>query len=187
MFKTIYADPPWAEHGGGKIQRGADKFYPLMSTNEIISLRPFIDDIACDDCHLYLWVTNNFLEDGLRVVKGWGFKYITTITWLKGMVNQDRDDAVKTSYTLQRCGLGQYFRGLTEHCLFAKRGKPPYKTADGKRCQGRTGFIAERTEHSEKPEQMRGMIELVSYSPFIELFARKEHKGWEVWGNEVET
>lgn len=181
IFKTIYADPPWAEYGGGKLKRGADKFYPLMSTDEIISLKDFVNDIACDDCHLYLWVTNNFLRDGLRVINEWGFKYITMITWLKGILGQEG------FYKLQRPGLGQYFRGLTEHCLFTKRGRPPYKAIDGKRCQGRTGFIAERTEHSKKPEQMRKMIETVSYAPFIELFAREEHKGWEVWGDEVKT
>jgi len=84
-----------------------------------------------------------------------------------------------------RFGLGQYFRGITEHCLFGVKGVLPYKTFDGKRQQGVTGFGAPRTKHSVKPEDMRRMIEKVSYASYIELFARKETSGWDVWGNEV--
>lgn len=167
-FKTIYADPPWMEHGGGKIQRGADRHYPLMKTSEIANL-PIRDLADPNGCHLYLWVTNNFLEDGFKIVKAWGFEYITLITW-----NKDR------------IGLGQYYRGLTEHCIFASTKKRlPYKIKDGKRQQGRTGFYAPKQEHSVKPVEMREMIERVSYGPRIELFARKKYAGWDCWGNEV--
>ena len=84
-------------------------------------------------------------------------------------------------------GLGQYYRGLTEHCLFASTKKRlPYKMADGKRCQGVTGFSEPKTIHSSKPDSMRNVIEWVSYAPRIELFAREHHAGWDVWGNEVE-
>lgn len=82
-------------------------------------------------------------------------------------------------------GLGQYFRGKTEHCLFGVRGNLTYKIVDGKRQQGVTGFFAPRTEHSKKPEDMREMIETVSYAPRIELFARERFDGWDCWGNEV--
>ena len=139
-YHTIYADPPWIERGGGKIKRGADRHYPLMSTKDIMALD--VPSIAADDCHLYLWVTNNFLPDGLKVMDAWGFRYVTTITWMK-----------------DRMGLGQYFRGLTEHCLFGVRGKLPYKVIDGKRQQGKTGFFEKKREHSRKPVQMREMIE----------------------------
>jgi N6-adenosine-specific RNA methylase IME4 len=165
-YKTIYADPPWKESGGGKIKRGADRHYPLMATKDIMALR--VNEIADDDCHLYLWVTNNFLKDGLKVMEAWGFRYVTTITWTKDKV-----------------GLGQYFRGKTEHCLFGVKGKPPYKIVDGKRQQGVTGFLAERGKHSEKPQEMRTMIETVSYEPYIELFARRTFANWDCWGNEV--
>lgn len=84
-----------------------------------------------------------------------------------------------------RIGLGQYFRGLTEHCLFGIRGKLPYKVIDGKRQQGKTGFFEKKREHSRKPVQMREMIEKVSYPPFIELFARERFDGWDAWGNEI--
>lgn len=144
-----------------------------MKTEEICSLRVNgvpVRDLAEDNAHLYLWVTNNFLEDGLEVVKAWGFRYVTLITWPK-----------------TRFGLGQYFRGQTEHCMFCVRGVLPYRTKpDGKRAQGRTLLDPWLGEHSEKPEQMRQWIELVSHPPYIELFARYKAPGWEAWGNEVD-
>jgi len=84
-----------------------------------------------------------------------------------------------------RKGLGQYYRGKTEHCLFARKGVLPYRTKNGKRQQGVTGFVEARGRHSAKPKTMREMIEVVSYSPRLEMFAREKHKGWDVWGNEV--
>jgi N6-adenosine-specific RNA methylase IME4 len=167
-FNTIYADPPWMERGGGKIKRGADRHYPLMKTSEIMALP--IQNIASENCHLYLWVTNNFLPDGLMVMKAWGFRYVTTITWIK-----------------DRIGLGQYFRGITEHCLFGVKGHLPYKVIDGKRQQGKTVIVAPKGQHSEKPEEMRQMIEKVSYGPYIELFARKASPGWCVWGDQIQS
>ena len=168
-YKVIYADPPWNESGGGKIKRGADAHYDLMKTKDIIQLP--VHDLADENCHLYLWVTNNHLIDGLKVMQAWGFKYKTMITWTK-----------------DRFGLGQYFRGITEHCLFGVKGTLPYKVDPntGKRQQGVTGFFAKRTVHSRKPQEMRDMIEKVSYSPRIELFAREQHYGWDVWGDEVD-
>lgn len=167
-YRTIIADPPWYESGGGKIKRGADRHYSLMTTNEIIALHSLIYEISDKDCHLYLWTTNNFLKDGLRVMMEWGFRYVTMITWVK-----------------DRIGLGQYFRGITEHCLFGVKGKLPYKIIDGKRQQGITVIQVPKTKHSRKPEELRQMAELVSYPPRIELFAREVHEGWDCWGNEV--
>ena len=170
MYKTIYADPPWMERGGGKIKRGADRHYPLMTTKEICALP--VEQIAdADGCHLYLWTTNNFLPDALEVVKAWRFEYVTLITWQK-----------------DRQGLGQYYRGITEHCIFARTKKAlPYKIEDGKRQQGLTGFYAPKARHSEKPLEMRRMIEKVSYAPRVELFARQACEGWDAWGNEIES
>lgn len=178
-YKTIYADPPWMEAGGGKIKRGADRHYPLMKTKDIINLP--VADIADDNCHLYLWTTNNFLQDALKVIEAWGFKYKTKITWVKSIVEED--GRIK----LQNAGLGQYFRGLDEVCLFGVKGSLPYKTLEGKRQQGKTVFFAPRGEHSEKPEEMRNMIEVVSHAPYIELFARKKVDRWDSWGNEVKN
>jgi N6-adenosine-specific RNA methylase IME4 len=170
-YQIIYADPPWMERGGGKIKRGADRHYDLMKTSDICNLP--IKDIAADNAHLYLWTTNNFLTDALKVMESWGFKYKTLITWKKNLV-----------------GLGQYFRGNTEHCLFGVRGNLPYKIIDGKRQQGVTGFDANRREHSKKPDEMVSMIIKVSDRPGynkIELFARDKKEGWDSWGNEIES
>lgn len=140
-----------------------------MPVKDIMAL-PIGELADSEGCHLYCWTTNNYLPAALECIKAWGFEYITTITWLK-----------------DRVGLGQYYRGLTEHCLFASTKKRlPYKMADGKRCQGVTGFSEPKTVHSRKPDSMRNMIEWVSYAPRIELFAREHHAGWDVWGNEVE-
>lgn len=169
-YKTIYADPPWWESGGGKIKRGADRHYPLMKTEEIIALKSMIEGISADNAHLYLWSTNNHLIDAFKVMQEWGFRYVTMITWVK-----------------DRQGLGQYFRGLSEHCLFGVKGRLPYKVVGGKRQQGLTAFLAPKGRHSQKPEEMRRMIEKVSYPPFIELFARERVEGWDAWGNEVQN
>lgn len=179
LYKTIMADPPWPEHGGGKIKRGADRHYPLMSVAEIKAIQV----PAMDDAHLYLWVTNNYLSDGIEVMKAWGFKRKTTITWVKGKVLENGH------IILENPGLGQYFRGLTEHLLFGVRGKVPYKLdpITGKRMQGKTVIVAPRGRHSEKPEEAYRMVERVSYGPFLEMFARKERPGWAVWGNEVRS
>jgi len=168
-YSTILADPPWNESGGGKIKRGADRHYPLMKTKDIIALP--IAELAEDNAHLYLWVTNGHLPDGLAVLSAWGFQYKTCITWAK-----------------DRFGIGQYFRGQTEHVLFGVRGNIPYRTRqDGKRAQGRTLITAPRQAHSQKPEEMRAMIQVVSPGPYLELFARETYPGWDCWGDEVKS
>jgi len=165
-YNTIYADPPWPEHGGGIIRRGANRHYDLMSVREITELP--VRDLAAGNAHLYLWTTNNYLHDAIHIMNAWGFRYITTITWAK-----------------DRFGLGQYFRGQTEHCLFGIRGYLPYKMIEGKRQQGTTLLQAPRREHSRKPDEMRTLIERVSYPPYIELFARATAPGWDTFGKEV--
>lgn len=171
-YRTILADPPWLERGAGKIKRGADRHYPLMSTAAICQLP--VSQWAAADAHLYLWVTNNFLPDGLDVMKAWGFRYVTKITWFK-----ERDGK-------PQIGLGQYYRGATEDCLFGVRGACEYRTTpEGKRAQGVTGIIAPRGVHSEKPDELRTVIEQVSHGPYLEMFARRESPGWDVWGNEA--
>lgn len=167
-YQTVMADPPWEERGAGQIKRGADRHYPLMKTRDIAALP--VPEWAAADAHLYLWVTNNFLEDGLLVMGAWGFRYVTKITWMK-----------------DRPGLGQYFRGITEDCLFGVRGRIPYQlTEDGHRLQGLTGFFeAPRGEHSAKPDELRRMAEKVSPGPRLEMFARRPADGWDLWGNEA--
>lgn len=173
-YHTLYADPPWHESGGGKIKRGADRHYGLMKTKDIMT---YLDDngiapLISPDAHLYLWTTNNFLKDALSVMEAWGFRYVTIITWNKE----------------GNIGLGQYFRGTTEHCLFGVRDRLPYRLSpDGKRQQGRTGLSAPKGKHSEKPAQMRAWIEKVSHPPYLELFAREAHIGWDCRGKECDN
>lgn len=164
-YKTVYADPPWNEQGGGKIKRGADRHYPLMKTKDIIELAYPLRDIIDDNSHLYLWVTNNFLPDGLEVMKFWGFRYITNLVWVKNYF-----------------GLGQYFRGQHELLLFGVRGKL-LSMASPRNVP--SVIKADRTFHSQKPKEAYDYIELTSPEPRIELFSRKKREGWDAWGNEV--
>jgi N6-adenosine-specific RNA methylase IME4 len=168
-YQTILADPPWAEVGGGKICRGAQGHYSLMKQKDLLELASQVKRVTAPDAHLYLWVTNTFLEDGLELARAWGFEYKTLITWGK-----------------DRFGLGQYFRGQTEQCIFAVKGVLPYKVEEGKRQQGRTLITAPRMEHSSKPLEMRTMIERVSYGPRLELFGRKVPAEWDAIGLELE-
>lgn len=124
-----------------------------------------------ENAHLYLWVTNNFLEDGLKVMRELGFRYITNIVWKK-----------------DRIGLGQYFRGQHELCLFGVKGRLPYKhqvSATRSSCTESTVIEAPRRKHSQKPDEMYGKIENTSYPPYVEIFAREEREGWDSWGDEV--
>jgi N6-adenosine-specific RNA methylase IME4 len=168
-YKTILADPPWYESGGGKIKRGADKHYSLMKTKDIMY---YMSQIPMDDnAHLYLWVTNNFLLDGIAVMESLGFRYVTNRVWIKDKI-----------------GLGQYFRGQHELLLFGIKGRLPYKqsTTDTRsKCIISTIIKAKRTKHSQKPRQVYVDIEKTSYPPYLEVFAREHREGWDVWGNEI--
>lgn len=198
-YKTITADPPWKESGGGKIKRGADRHYPLMSLRDIDrTIRTCPKFLPADDAHLYLWVTNSFLPEGLELMRLLGFRYVTNTAWVK-MKDWDFDgipvdqEEEYTSFleiatwSLQK-GLGQYQRGAHELLLFGTRGKamvppPPDRLPSvvfAPRVQ-RSG----KDKHSAKPEEFYKRIELVSPGPFLELFAREPRKNWEVWGNEV--
>jgi N6-adenosine-specific RNA methylase IME4 len=187
-YKTIYADPPWPERGSGKCKRGADKHYPLMKVKDIAAM-PVQALRHPDGCHLYLWVTNNYLEDGLAVMKAWGFEYTTMITWAKAAILATVHEKGKTDWLkvqMEKPGLGQYYRGLTEHCLFGTYKAPAYRTRlDGKRAQGKTLVMSPRQSHSTKPEPMRRYIEEVSHEPRVELFARQSYSAWDSWGNEM--
>lgn len=167
-YKTIYADPPWFERGGGKMVRGANRHYDLMKTPAIMEMKvpELVDPVGC---HLYLWVTNSFLRDGFKVMEAWGFRYINMITWVKDQM-----------------GIGQYYRGGTEQLLFGVSGRLPYKVDDqGKRMQAPTVIFEPAGPHSVKPSRARVVIEKVSYGPRVELFARRNYAGWDSWGNQV--
>jgi len=167
-FKTIVADPPWNECGGGKVKRGADRHYPLMKTRDIIPLMQtvlFKHQPDPSGCHLYLWVTNNFLRDGLEVMDALGFRYVTMRTWAK-----------------DRFGLGYYYRGQTESCLFGVMGKLPPMSRGQSTLVG--GGLVKRGRHSAKPKVFFDEVEKVSPGPRLEVFARGPRENWSVWGNE---
>lgn len=171
MFKTVLIDPPWNQKGGGKIKRGADRHYGLMKEKEIqIVIDKQISDKMEKDAHMYMWVANNHLPEAIRIIENLGFKYITNIVWAKS-----------------RFGLGRYFRGQHEICLFATRGRGWGCRTGANNVSSLLGkSLISPTKHSKKPEEMYELIESRSEGPYLELFARNTRPGWTSWGDEVE-
>lgn len=173
-FKTIYADPPWQfQNRTGKVAPEHKRLnrYPTMTLDDIKKLP--VNDIADDQSHLYLWVPNALLPEGLDVMKSWGFEYKTNIIWEK---------VRKDGYPDGR-GVGFYFRNVTEILLFGIKGSNN-RTLQ----QGRTQVNLIRTmkrEHSRKPDEFINLIEGCSNPPFVELFARGERDNWTLWGNQA--
>ena len=170
MFRTILMDPPWHERGGGKIKRGADKHYPLLKTKEIL---PVV--FQCEhwksiapNSHLFMWVTNNFLADGLWLMDALNYRYVTNLVWMK-----------------EKIGLGQYFRGQHEILLFGTRGRKPTEPRT-ERKDIPSVIQARKGRHSAKPEESYTIIEERSRGPYLELFSRNNREGWTRWGNEIE-
>lgn len=184
-FGVIMADPPWPEQGGGKVVRGAQRHYDLMSLKDIVALP--VEPIVEDDAMLFLWVTNSYLLPKKRgalsaidVVHAWGFEYRNKFTWTK----YDRD-----RHCLQRPGLGQWTRGTDEVCLFCVRGKPAYPVDEtGKRIQYPNSLLQPRTEHSRKPAEMMIRAEMMgkALGARLEMFARSERPGWTSIGNGID-
>lgn len=161
-FRTILADPPW-DIGQMDGRYGAHKHYDLMPLERITHLP--VADLAADNAHLYLWVINGAIREGIDVMEAWGFTYRAPLTWIK-----------------PRYGLGQYLRQQTEHLLLGTRGRAPVKF----RGQG-TWMYAPLQDHSHKPEEQYAMIERLSDGPYLELFARRRRPGWIAWGNEIDA
>ena len=156
------------ERGGGRVKRGADRHYPLLRKHEIIEvmLTSGVWNPNRNGCHLYLWITNNHRAAGEFVMEALGFRYITMRTWAK-----------------DRIGLGQYWRGQTEHVLFGVMGKMPALVKTESTLIGKG--IVPRGKHSAKPDIFYKEVERVSPGPRLEMFARASRKGWDAWGNEV--
>ena len=160
-YKTILADPPWDIEQRGHY--GAINHYDLMPLDSIKAMP--IKDLADENAHCWLWVTNGAIRQGYEVLEAWSFAVKGVLTWVK-----------------PRPGLGNYLRNATEHLLFAVRGKEPPRF----KCQPSWTF-APRQEHSHKPEEQFVIIERISPGPYLELFARRKQKGWDAWGNEVRS
>lgn len=168
-YQIIYADPPW-RYDQKSLQGAAEKHYSTMSMEELCGLP--VERIAAKDSLLFLWATFPQLPAALRLVSAWGFKYKTVaFLWLKK--NRKADSWF--------FGLGFWTRGNAELCLLATRGHPKRKAANIHQ------FIISPIEaHSKKPDIVRDkIVALAGDVPRIELFARQETPGWDVWGNEV--
>jgi N6-adenosine-specific RNA methylase IME4 len=167
-YSVIYADPPWAykeNWGNGSHEHS----YPGMPVADICALP--VASLAATNAHLYLWVTNPFLAEGLAVCKAWGFEYKTLLTWVKTYADGKPE-----------MGMGYYFRGATEHLIFGVRGKMKIRN---KNTRNLITAVNPR-RHSQKPACVRDLIVRCSGDvPRIELFARTYTPGWDVWGNEV--
>jgi N6-adenosine-specific RNA methylase IME4 len=171
-WSTIYADPPWRfTNRTGKVapeHRRLDR-YDTMTLNDICDLP--VADAAARNSHLYLWVPNALLPDGLRVMQSWGFRYVSNIVWAKRRKDGGPDGR----------GVGFYFRNVTELILFGVRGS--MRTLDPGRRQ--VNMIETRKrEHSRKPDEAYEVIEACSPGPYLEMFARYPRSGWTVWGSE---
>ncbi len=197
-FRTILADPPWLERGSGQIQRGANRHYPLLPTKQIPAVMKGAKRadgsalwLPASDSHLYLWATNNFLEDGLWVMRQLGFRYITNLPWVKGREDGDVEELLDGDIDV-RSGIGQYFRGEHELCLFGVRGKGMSPAVITDRRDLGTVIVARHAlredghrKHSGKPEPTYERIEARSKGPYLELFGRTAREGWTSWGNEL--
>ena len=127
-----------------------------------------------DPAHLYLWVPNALLPEGLEVMKAWGFVYKSNIVWHKIRKDGGSDGR----------GVGFYFRNVTELVLFGVRGKKARTLQPGRT---QVNLVASRKrEHSRKPDEMYDLIEACSRGPFLELFARGTRPKWTGWGNQAE-
>lgn len=175
-FATVLADPPWQfTNRTGKMAPEHKRLsrYPTMTLPEIKDLP--VEAIVEDRAHLYLWVPNALLAEGLQVMEHWGFTYKSNIIWYK----------IRKDGGPDRRGVGFYFRNVTEVILFGVRGK---NVRTLKRGRTQENIISTRKrEHSRKPDEQYDIIESCSWGPRIELFARGPRKGWVVWGNESEN
>jgi N6-adenosine-specific RNA methylase IME4 len=143
-----------------------------MTLDDICGLP--VEGLAADPAHLYMWVPNALLPDGLRVMEAWGFTYKSNLIWHKVRKDGGSDGR----------GVGFYFRNVTEIILFGVRGKNARTLAPGRR---QVNMIETRKrEHSRKPDEQYELIEACSPGPRLELFARGERPKWSVWGNQAD-
>ncbi len=172
-FAAILADPPW--HYPKQDGRGLK--YNTLSERGLVRLP--VDDLAAEDCVLFIWAVWPHLEQSLKLCAAWGFEYKTcAFDWAKANNTQIHlfDEELDP-----RIGMGNWTRANTEPCLLATRGKPKRLNADV-----RQGIIEPRREHSRKPDCVHERIERLVAGPYLELFARQRRPGWTSWGNETD-
>lgn len=168
-YNVIYADPPWS-YQDKRCNGNAADHYPTMRIEDICSLP--VQELAADNCVLFLWATYPMLKEALKVIEAWGFKYKSIgFLWVK----------LNRSGKGYFFGLGRWTRGNTGPCLIAVRGKPHRASNSVSQL-----IFAPLRQHSQKPDITRDKIrELMGDQSYIELFARNTTPGWDVWGNEV--
>jgi len=174
-FATVLADPPWRfVNRTGKVAPEHRRLsrYETMSVAEISSLP--VKTHLMPTAHLYLWVPNALLPDGLEVMKAWGFEYKSNIVWHKLRKDGGSDGR----------GVGFYFRNVTELLLFGVRGKNARTLQPGR---SQVNYIGTRKrEHSRKPDEQYDLIERCSPGPYLEMFARGLRHGWSTWGHQAD-
>lgn len=174
-FGTILADPPWRfTNRTGKMAPEHKRLsrYGTMTMQEIMELP--VAQLALPKSHLYLWVPNALILEGLEVMRRWGFTYKTNLVWYKVRKDGGPDGR----------GVGFYFRNVTELILFGIRGTDNRTKAAGRR---QVNILSTRKrEHSRKPDEVYDIIESCSRGPYLELFARHSRLGWTQWGNEID-
>lgn len=174
-FATVLADPPWRfQNRTGKVapEHGRLRRYRTLTVEEICALP--VTRHSEERSHLYLWVPNALLQEGLQVMRAWGFAYKTNVVWYKVRKDGGPDGR----------GVGFYFRNVTELILFGVRGR--LRTLPAGRRQVNL-HASRKREHSRKPSGVYGLIESCSPGPYLELFAREPRPGWVPWGDEAET
>lgn len=173
-FGCILADPPWQfVNRTGKVAPEHRRLsrYGTMGADAIAALP--VPAISALTAHLYLWVPNALLPEGLHVMRAWGFAYKSNIVWRKIRKDGGSDGR----------GVGFYFRNATELVLFGVRGRNARTLAPGRR---QVNYLETRKrEHSRKPDELYPIVEACSPGPRIELFARGVRRGWTVWGNQA--
>ena len=171
-YNVILADPPWAYRVWSKkgMGRSAENHYPTMSMEDIRALP--VNDLAAENCALFLWITFPQLQEAFSVIQDWGFSYKTVaFVWVK----QNRK--VPSLFW----GLGYWTRANAEVCLLATKGNPKRQSAAVHQV-----ILSPVEQHSKKPDAVRErIVALMGDVPRVELFARQETPGWDVWGNEV--
>lgn len=172
QYSIIYADPPWhyRVYSSKEARGSAESHYPTMTLESICALP--VENLAAENCALFLWVTLPCLRDGLAVLDAWGFQYKTAaFVWIK----QNRRAASLF------WGMGNWTRSNAELCILATKGHPK------RACAGvHQVVISHAEEHSKKPREVRErIVRLMGDSARIELFAREKTEGWDAWGNEV--
>jgi N6-adenosine-specific RNA methylase IME4 len=174
-YATILADPPWQfQNRTGKVAPEHKRLnrYSTMSLEEIKVLP--VASASAETTHLYLWVPNALLPEGMAVLMAWGFQYKSNLIWHKIRKDGGPDGR----------GVGFYFRNVTEMVLFGVRGKNARTLAPGR---SQVNFLkTQKREHSRKPDEFYNIVESCSPGPYLEMFARGSRPGWSTWGKQAE-